>query len=119
MRAPKPAPGKLKKKPGIRRPSSPIRAPGGGESAGEGLFRLIFENSGDAILLTRPDGRISAANPAACRMFDRTQAEFRKLGREGIIDMSDPRISAILEERRRTGRFRGELNHVRKEGGSS
>ena len=34
----------------------------------EERFRLIFENSGDAILFSWPDGRIESANAAACRL---------------------------------------------------
>ena len=82
----------------------------------EELYRLLFENSADAILLTYPDGRISAANPAACRMFGRTEAEFKRIGRAGTVDLKDPRIPAIIEERRRTGKFSGEIGHVRKDG---
>jgi len=82
----------------------------------EGQLRSIFENSLDAILLTAPDGRIFKANPAACRMFGRTEEEIRQVRRGGIVDTSDARLSQLLEERRRTGRWKGELNHKRKDG---
>ncbi len=76
----------------------------------------IWENSLDAILLTTPDGGILAANPAACRMFERTEEELRRLGRNGIIDASDPRLPRAVEERARTGAFRGELKGLRRDG---
>jgi PAS domain S-box-containing protein len=79
-------------------------------------LRSIFENVGEAIFLTFPDGPISAANPAACRMVGRTREEVLRLGRAGVLDASDPRLAAALEERARTGRFRGELRGVRKNG---
>jgi PAS domain S-box-containing protein len=82
----------------------------------EQRFRLLFENSLDAILLTRPDGAILAANPAACRMFGRSEEELRQVGRQGVVDPDDERLSAILAERARTGAFRGELTHVRADG---
>ena len=82
----------------------------------EQRFRLLFESSLDAILLTRPDGAILAANPAACRMFGRTEAELRQVGRQGVVDPDDERLAAILAERARTGAFRGELTHVRADG---
>ena len=37
----------------------------------EERYRLLFENSGESILLTNPDGSIYSANPAACRMYGR------------------------------------------------
>ena len=79
-------------------------------------FRSIFENSDDAILLTAPEGSIFKANPAACRMFGRSEAEIIKLGRESVIDHADPRLPAALEERKRTGRFKGELTLLRRDG---
>ena len=58
------------------------------------LYRLLFENSADAILLTQPDGKISAANPAACRMFGRSESEIKKIGRAGTMDLQDTRWPA-------------------------
>jgi PAS domain S-box-containing protein len=78
----------------------------------EARFRSIFENSDDAILLTSPDGKVYAANPAACRMFGRSEAEICRLGRSGLLDPRDPRLAAALEERQRTERFRGELTFL-------
>jgi PAS domain S-box-containing protein len=80
------------------------------------MFSLVFENSMDAILLTRPEGSIQAANPAACRMFGRTEEEIISIGRNGIIDSADPRLSGALEERDRKGRFKSELTFIRKDG---
>jgi PAS domain S-box-containing protein len=82
----------------------------------EQRFRLLFENSLDAILLTRPVGAILAANPAACQMFGRTEAELRQAGRRGVVDPDDERLPAVLAERARTGAFRGELTLVRADG---
>jgi PAS domain S-box-containing protein len=82
----------------------------------EGLYRLLFENCGDAVLLTKPDGTISAANPEACRMFGRSEKEIIKIGRAGIADSKDPRVPAAIEERCRTGQFKGEFNCVKKNG---
>jgi PAS domain S-box-containing protein len=84
--------------------------------ASEARYRALFDNSVDAVLLTAPDGRILAANDAACRMLGRTEEEICQLGRNGIVDTSDPRLPAALEERARTGKFKGELTCVRKDG---
>lgn len=82
----------------------------------EERYCSLFENSLDAVFLTAPDGRILAANAAACEMLGRTEEEICRIGRDGVIDLSDPRLPAALEERARTGRFRGELTFVRKDG---
>ncbi|HET7376458.1 MAG TPA: PAS domain S-box protein [Anaerolineae bacterium] len=82
----------------------------------EEQIRSLFENSKDAILLSAPDGSIYAANPAACQMFGRTEAEIRQIGRKGVIDTTDPHLTTALEERARTGTFMGELMFVRKDG---
>jgi PAS domain S-box-containing protein len=70
----------------------------------------------DAVFLTISDGRIVAANPAACAMFGMTEDELCAAGRAGICDPADPRWSAFLEERKRVGKARGELRHKRKDG---
>lgn len=82
----------------------------------EERYRLLFDNSQDGIFLTTPDGGIEAANVAACQMFGRTEEEFRRVGRAGVVDLSDPRLPAVLEERARTGKFRGELTLIRADG---
>jgi len=79
-------------------------------------YRALFENSIDAVFLTSPDGPILAANPAACRMLGRTEEEICRIGRAGVVDMSDPRAAAAMAERERTGKFRRELTLVRKDG---
>ncbi|MBC7896203.1 MAG: PAS domain S-box protein [Cytophagaceae bacterium] len=81
-------------------------------------FRAIFNNSLDAILLTDPAGEIVLANPAACRLLGRTQEEIRRVGRSGLLDSTDPRLAAGLEQRARTGRFAGELSMLRPDGTS-
>ncbi|MBI5354069.1 MAG: PAS domain S-box protein [Chloroflexi bacterium] len=82
----------------------------------EERYRLLFENSGEAILLTRPDGTIYSANPEACRIFGRSADEITKLGRSSIIDPSDPRLHTALEVSKSMGQFKGELNLLRKDG---
>jgi PAS domain S-box-containing protein len=79
-------------------------------------YHLIFNSSIDAILLTSPNGRILSANPSACKIFGQSEEEICKLGRDGVTDISDPRLSLALEERDRTGKFSGELTLIRKDG---
>lgn len=82
----------------------------------EERYRLIFEKSNEAIFFGHPDGSVDAANPAACAMFGYSEAEFIAIGRAGVMDGSDPRLPAALEERRRQGVFCGELRCVRRDG---
>ncbi|MHB8772717.1 MAG: PAS domain S-box protein [Syntrophales bacterium] len=84
----------------------------------EDRYRSLCDNSIDAVLLTEPEGRILAANPEACRIFGRTEEEICRIGRAGLLDLTDPRLAAALQERERTGQFRGELTFVRKDGAS-
>ena len=65
----------------------------------EERYSLLFANSPDGILLTMPDGTVLAANAAACRMFGCTEEELCRMGRSGMVDHTDPRFHAALEER--------------------
>lgn len=82
----------------------------------EEQYRFLFENSMDGILLTEPSGKILQANPAACRMLDRTEEEICRAGRNGILAADDPRLPGALAKRARTGKFFGELTMIRKDG---
>lgn len=100
----------------------PTEAVGGSTMQGRSLerfeqrFRALFESSLDAVLLTRADGSIEAANPTACAMFGMTEAEICRAGRAGIVDQADGRLAGLAEARRRDGRVRGHLTFVRKDG---
>lgn len=79
-------------------------------------YRTLFENSLDGIMLTAPDGRVFSANPAACRMLGYTEEELRLLGREGVVDSSDPNLARLLAERQERGTAAGELTFRRSDG---
>jgi PAS domain S-box-containing protein len=49
-------------------------------------------------------------------MFGRTVEEICQVGRAGLVDVSDPRLAAALDERARTGKFIGELTCQRRDG---
>lgn len=82
----------------------------------EQRYRLIFENSMDAILLTQPDGTILEANPAACRLLGRSAEEITQLRREDLVDPNSPNMKTAIEERALTRRFSGELIFIGKDG---
>jgi PAS domain S-box-containing protein len=80
------------------------------------IFRVVFQNSLDAIIIGSPQGIVSAANPAACRLLRMTEKEIKEAGRRGVVDPADPRLKEALRETGKTGRFRGELTFLRKDG---
>ena len=82
----------------------------------EELLRLLFENASEAIVLSWEDGRVEAANPAACAVFGRSAAEMRRLSRSDLVDPADRRFSVALSTRETAGVFAGELNLVRSDG---
>jgi diguanylate cyclase (GGDEF)-like protein/PAS domain S-box-containing protein len=85
--------------------------------ASEAKLRGLFENCLDAIFLTRPaDGKILAANPAACKLAGFSEAELLLMQREQVIDMTDPRLAAALTARGKTGEGTSELTFIRKDG---
>ncbi len=82
----------------------------------EERYRSLFDYSMDAILLTRPDGSIIDANPAACKMFDRSVHEIRKAGRAGLVDMTDPCLKIALKKREILGGETAEFRMLRSNG---
>ncbi|HTZ87695.1 MAG TPA: PAS domain-containing protein, partial [Solirubrobacteraceae bacterium] len=58
----------------------------GGEGLGREAYRALYDNSPDGVLFTIPDGRVLAANPAACEILGRSEEEIRALGRQGLAD---------------------------------
>ncbi|MFA6007743.1 MAG: PAS domain S-box protein [Candidatus Shapirobacteria bacterium] len=83
----------------------------------EERYRSLFDYSLDAILLTEPDGAIIDANPSACRMFGRTLDQIKHVGRSGLVDLTDPRISAVLHDREEKGSAEAEITFLRADGG--
>ncbi|MEX2501525.1 MAG: HD domain-containing phosphohydrolase [Trueperaceae bacterium] len=79
-------------------------------------YHAAFANAFDAILITRPDGTILDANPSACRLFGLRRAELVRLGRSGVVDPSDPRLSVLLRKRETHGHAHGELRMRRGDG---
>lgn len=82
----------------------------------EAKYRWLFQHSLDGILLTKPDGSVLSANPAACELLGRSEAEICAGGRSALVAPEDDRLAAMLEERARIGKVRAELLMVRKDG---
>jgi len=79
-------------------------------------YHQLFEHGMDGMMFTAPDGTILDANPAACRMFERTREEIIAAGRDGLMDSSDPRMAVLLAQRQQTGKTHGELSARRRNG---
>ena len=78
-------------------------------------YRALFENNLDLVFLTRTDGTIVDANPAACQALDMTREEICARGRAGIIK-SDMQLAEGLQRRAATSRAQVELTFIRKDG---
>lgn len=75
----------------------------------------FFENSLDAMMIGSQDGRIYAANSAACNMLGWSEKEICKLGRRGIVQQNS-KLTEAVRKRRESGNFFGELTLIIKEG---
>jgi len=82
----------------------------------ERLSDALIRNADAAILLTRPDGSILRANPAAHALFGAGDAQFAERGHAGFVDAADPRLGPLLAERAEHGRASGQLSFVRADG---
>ncbi|NDP28493.1 MAG: PAS domain S-box protein, partial [Flavobacterium sp.] len=82
----------------------------------EAKFRAVFENSVDGILLLVTDGNLLAANPALCKMLQKTELEIINKGKDAFIDSTNPKFKLFLHERQRYGKAKAELTLVRKDG---
>ena len=79
-------------------------------------YRLLFEAVADGMLLAAVDGTVVDANAEACVLLGRTRDEVVASGRGAIFDQSDPRLAPAIEQRRESGRFKGELRLLRHDG---
>ena len=84
--------------------------------ASEEQYHRLFDSSLDAIVLMKPDGTIVSANPAARHLLDMTEEEICRAGRSAIVNQADPYVASLITERERTGRTRGEVDVIRKDG---
>jgi PAS domain S-box-containing protein len=84
----------------------------------EKRYRMLFDNSMDAIVLTDPrgGGKILSANQAACRMLGWSEEELIGKGRDVMFDLQDPALSALLDECALSGSARAHITYRRKDG---
>jgi PAS domain S-box-containing protein len=75
----------------------------------EARFRAIYEHSIAGILLMAPDGRVLAANPAACKILGKAEKAICQPRRSGPVEAQDPQIGALLRNRSKQGHTMGEI----------
>ena len=73
------------------------------DTVGLAGYRVLFARSSEGVLFCTQEGRIMAANPAACAMLDMSDEAICALGRDGLVDQEDPRWDIAVAERERTG----------------
>ncbi len=86
----------------------------------DSLYRVLFEHMGDAVFYTSTDGEqddeiILAANPEACRLLGYTLDQFVGESRDKFFPEREP-LARALQQRARTGVFRGTLQVRRADG---
>jgi PAS domain S-box-containing protein len=86
------------------------------EKENDDLGHAVFHHSLDGIFISSPSGAIFSANPAACRLLGLSEAEFIRLGRSGIVELSDVRSQNALRQLEQTGTFQGEVVFRRQDG---
>jgi diguanylate cyclase (GGDEF)-like protein/PAS domain S-box-containing protein len=86
-------------------------------AASEARFRALYRHSMDAILLSDPTkGHMLACNPAAERLFGRSEAELKALHREQVFDTRDPALAEFIRQRDAEGHARGMLRAFQADG---
>ena len=87
-----------------------------GQRLDPNIYQAIFEHSLDGVMFTAPDGRIFAANDAACALLRMSEDEIIASGREGLMDPTDPVWDDAVDQRRREGQMRAKLRMRRGDG---
>lgn len=82
----------------------------------ERRYRMLYESSMNGVLMTRPDGLILGANPAACAIFGLSEAALCKRSRDDITDLQDPRLILLIKQLQTEGHAQGEITMLRGDG---
>jgi len=85
-------------------------------SAGEILFRSVFDHTLEAVVITDARGRVLEANAEACFLFGRTLDEMRSAVPTNLIDLADEHVQTTVMAGVVDGRFSGLLPLRRRNG---
>ena len=85
-------------------------------SADESLFRSVFDNTLEAIVITDARGCVLEANAEACFLFGGTLDEMRSAIPTNLIDLADAHVQATVMAGIVDGRFSGLLPLRRRNG---
>ena len=84
----------------------------------EEVFRQLFENSIEGIILTENKGQIYAVNPSACSILGRSESELMRLKFHEIIDWKGIDSEDTLKIINNEDRFQGQLFFIDAKGRS-
>ena len=73
------------------------------------LFELLFRDGREAAMLGRPDGEVLAANAAAQALLGYREEQIQRLGRSGLMDLTDARLEGALAMRSAEGLVQGRM----------
>jgi PAS domain S-box-containing protein len=82
---------------------------------GDGLFRSVFDNTLEAIVILDARGRVLEANAEACYLFDRTLEQMRAALPAELLDLADGTATRALLAAKDDGRFTGLLPLLRRD----
>jgi PAS domain S-box-containing protein len=87
-------------------------------SESEKRYRMLFDHSTDAIILSDPrgGGKILSANPAACQMLGWEEEELVGKGRNVMFSLEDTAPNDVLNELQQSGSAKAQLIYRRKDG---
>jgi PAS domain S-box-containing protein len=88
----------------------------GALTVSERRYRLLFENSADAILRVGAGGEVRAANPAASELFVMDSERLAHSTLAALVDPGDGRWATLESEGRAIGRAAGQLTMLRGDG---
>jgi two-component system cell cycle sensor histidine kinase/response regulator CckA len=82
----------------------------------DGLFRSVFDNTLEAIVIADVNGYVLEANAEACFLFGRTVKQLRDTEPARLVDTTDPRARDAFKVASAAGRFAGLLPLLRPDG---
>jgi PAS domain S-box-containing protein len=80
------------------------------------LFRSVFDNTLDAIVITNSRGRVLEANPEACFLFGGSLPDMQAAGPKKLIDLTAAAMQKAFDDAASGGRFSGVLSLRRRDG---